>query len=218
MVIGDAITEEDLHVLGAALKGRKLAVGGSGLALGLPANWGAAPRPIPWQGASGPGVVLAGSCSAATRGQVARYKESAPAREITPEAVMAGAIDIDALAGWVLDQDVPPLLHSSADPEDVRRAQAEYGRARLADAIEDMFSTLASTLAARGVQRIVTAGGETSGAVTTALGADRLRIGPRIAAGVPAVRVEGRALVLALKSGNFGGPDFFAEALDCLKG
>ncbi|PRY20932.1 uncharacterized protein YgbK (DUF1537 family) [Aliiruegeria haliotis] len=218
MVIGDAIRDEDLRTLGAAAKGRRLLVGGSGIALGLPANWDIAPAPIPWDGEAGPGVVLSGSCSVATRGQVETYSAKAATWEITAEAAMAGNIDIDEVSEWVLAQDTAPLIYSSADPKKVSAAQKRFGREESAEAIETLFARLAARLAEKGIGRIVTAGGETSGAVTQALGADRLRIGPRIAAGVPALRVDGRPLVLALKSGNFGGPDFFAEALTLLKG
>ncbi len=218
MMIADAIRDDDLRILGQTVKGRRLLVGGSGIALGLPENWGITPTPIPWTGETGPGVVLSGSCSAATRGQVAVYAAKAPSHEITAEAVMGRQVDLGALVEWILTQDVPPLVYSSADPSTVAAAQKTFGRNFLADAIEGTFAALAAMLATKGVGRIVTAGGETSGAVTTALGAASLRIGPRIAAGVPALRVEGQPLVLALKSGNFGGPDFFTEALECLRG
>lgn len=218
MVVADAVRDEDLRTLATAAKGRKLLVGGSGIAIGLPANWGISPGPIPWQGEAGPGVVLSGSCSIATRAQVERYSAIAPSREITAEAVMSGEADIEELAVWVLEQATPPLIYSSADPEKVTAAQDRFGREAIAGRIEAFFASLAALLVERGTGRIVTAGGETSGAVTQGLGADRLRIGPRVAAGVPMLRVEGRPLVLALKSGNFGGPDFFSEALDLLKG
>jgi uncharacterized protein YgbK (DUF1537 family) len=64
------------------------------------------------------------------------------------------------------------------------------------------------------VQRLVVAGGETSGAVVQALGVTTLRIGAAICPGVPWTQAEGRPLLLALKSGNFGGPDFFEQALE----
>ena len=94
-------------------------------------------------------------------------------------------------------------------------AQKKYGREASATAIETLFANLAAALSQAGVARIVVAGGETSGAVVSGLQADTLEIGPKIAAGVPALKVGGRPLALALKSGNFGGPDFFSEALVC---
>ncbi|MBY0440083.1 MAG: hypothetical protein K2W80_18020, partial [Burkholderiales bacterium] len=78
-----------------------------------------------------------------------------------------------------------------------------------------VLAGIAHGLAAAGVRRLVVAGGETSGAVVGALGVRALRIGPVIAPGVPWTASDGGApLWLALKSGNFGAPDFFRTALD----
>ncbi|SLN31896.1 hypothetical protein PSA7680_01539 [Pseudoruegeria aquimaris] len=218
-VIVDAIRDADLMEIGKAAKGSALLCGGSGIALGLPANFGHSPATPAWEPVKGPGVVLSGSCSRATRGQVARYKAIAPHREISAAEAVKGEVTAEDLADWVLAQDVPPLVYSSADPEVVKAAQETFGKGVAAEAIERLFSDLAATLAARGATRIVVAGGETSGAAVQGVRAKALRIGMRLAAGVPAVRVEGgRPLAMALKSGNFGGPDFFAEALALLAG
>ncbi|MEJ6394798.1 3-oxo-tetronate kinase [Gymnodinialimonas sp. 2305UL16-5] len=208
-VIVDAIHDADLVAIGQAAKGMALLCGGSGIALGLPANFGIKAAQPNLPPVTGPGVVLSGSCSIATRGQVAAF--TGPRREITAEAVMAGDITAQALDDWVLAQETPPLVYSSADPAIVRAAQERFGREVVADRIEALFSETAHLLAENGVTRIVAAGGETSGAIVSGLNAKSLSIGPRIAAGVPLVHADGVAL--ALKSGNFGGPDFFAEAL-----
>ena len=109
------------------------------------------------------------------------------------------------------------LVYSSADPEVVKQAQATFGTEAVAGKIEALFSDLAKILVTRGVKRIVVAGGETSGAGTSALSAKALQIGSKIAAGVPVVRLDGGDVALALKSGNFGGKTFFAEALEKMK-
>ena len=112
-----------------------------------------------------------------------------------------------------------PIVYSTADPDAVKAAQERYGAERLAGAIEQFFGQLAVRLADAGVDRIAVGGGETSGAVVTALGIGRLRIGPEIDPGVPALAAEGRRRMnLALKSGNFGAADFFAKALSVLRG
>lgn len=211
MIIMDAITEADLHTIGQAAKGQKILTGGSGIALGLPANFGATPATPPWCGITGPGVILSGSCSRATRGQVATYKANAPHREIKAEDVMSGAITPTELADWTLAQDTSPLIYSSADPDVIHQAQADFGREIIAEKIETLFANLATELAKSGIKRMVVAGGETSGAVVTGLNAQTLHIGPKLAAGVPALRHGDMAL--ALKSGNFGGEDFFTTAL-----
>ena len=209
MVIVDAITEDDLHTIGMAAGRQKLLTGGSGIAVGLPANFGATPATPPWDGVTGPGVILSGSCSRATRGQVADYK--GPRREISAADVMSGKINIADLGDWTLSQSIPPLIYSSADPAVVAQAQTDYGRDTIAGKIETLFADLAASLAAKGVKRMVVAGGETSGAVVTGLNAQTLHIGPKLAPGVPALRHKDMAL--ALKSGNFGAMDFFTTAL-----
>lgn len=212
-VIVDAIRDEDLLEIGRAASGAALLCGGSGIALGLPRNFGAGSVPPRWPGVVGKGAVLSGSCSRATRGQVMRFARTNPAREILAAEVVEGRITARMLADWALEQDDVPLLYSSADPEVVRAAQAQFGLARSAAAIEGLFADLAAELARRGVQRLVVAGGETSGAVVKGLQADVLHIGPRIAPGVPIVQPAGTGMALALKSGNFGAEDFFVTAL-----
>lgn len=211
----DAIRNADLFEIGKASAGIPLLCGGSGIALGLPANFNIRPSQPRWEGISGPGVVLSGSCSRATREQVAHFQSIAPHREITASDAVLGRVCANDLAKWVLDQTSPPMIYSSADPQVVKLAQDEFGKDRASSAIEALFSDLARHLADAGVRRMVVAGGETSGAVVQGLSARQLQIGPRLAPGVPMVRLTGATPVaMALKSGNFGGPAFFSEALD----
>ena len=85
--------------------------------------------------------------------------------------------------------------------------------ARAGALVEACLADIAVGLMTRDVRRLVVAGGETSGAVVQALQVQRLRVGAPIDPGVPWTQAEGRPLLLALKSGNFGGVDFFAKAL-----
>ncbi|MFT4148574.1 MAG: four-carbon acid sugar kinase family protein [Paracoccaceae bacterium] len=220
LIVVDAVSDADLVQIGTAAADLPLLTGGSGIAMGLPANFRAqgllAGAADDWHGVSGRAVVLSGSCSIATRGQVARHRDAGlPLYEITAEDAVAGRLHAMEIATWALTQDRRPLVFSSADPSVVRAAQETYGRDRVAGAIEGLFADIARALVAGGVGRLVVAGGETSGAVVEGLGLTALEIGPEIAPGAPALRTilaDGRALGLALKSGNFGGPDFFAEA------
>jgi uncharacterized protein YgbK (DUF1537 family) len=147
----------------------------------------------------------------ATRGQVVRHAAGHPAREVSAAEVMAGRVAPEDLADWALAQEGIPMIYSSADPARVAQDQARFGAGAVAGAIEALFAELARVLVARGVTRLISAGGETSGAVVEGLGLKQLEIGPEIAPGVPVMRA-GDDLLLALKSGNFGGPDFFVEA------
>lgn len=213
LLVADAIRDEDLRVLGQAAAGLPLVTGGSGIALGLPDNFRnqLSGQAGAWRGQEGRAAILSGSCSVATRAQVARHQGEAPALEVSADALMSGAVTARGVADWMLAQDGLPLAFSSADPDTVRAAQKRHGRETIANAFERFFADTARALVNGGVTRLITAGGETSGAVVEALAPRRLEIGPEIDPGVPAMRA-GKNLVVALKSGNFGGDDFFAKA------
>ncbi|MEM8916367.1 MAG: nucleotide-binding domain containing protein, partial [Pseudomonadota bacterium] len=99
----------------------------------------------------------------------------------------------------------------------VAEVQATFGRDRAASAIENFFAELARLVVQGGATRLLSAGGETSGAVVEGLGLEKLEIGPEIDPGVPALRAR-PDLVIALKSGNFGAEDFFEKADRVLAG
>lgn len=220
LVVVDAIQDADLYQIGKAAAGLRLVTGGSGVALGLPANFQLAGAENEWRGQTGAGVILSGSCSTATRAQVRYYARNHLALAIAADDVVGGTTTAKTVATWLLAHlDEAPLAYSSADPETVARAQDRHGRDVIAGMIEDLFAEVTRTLVAQGVTRLVTAGGETSGAIVEALDIPALDIGPEIAPGVPAMRAVGdRPLVLALKSGNFGSDDFFERALRVLEG
>ena len=222
VIVVDAIRDADLRDIGKGARNLQLITGGSGVALGLPSNLLDAadltPPETDWSGRPGPAALIAGSASNMTRAQVARWMEDHPAREITAEEVMEGRVAPRDAARFALDSDDTALIYSSADPATVKAAQERYGRETVAGRLEDFFAETARQLVDGGVERLVTAGGETSGAVVEGLGIEALRIGPEIAPGVPALEAEGRDLVLALKSGNFGDEDFFGKALAVLQG
>lgn len=215
--IVDAVSDDDLRILGAALAQARLAVGGSGIALGLPENFrrsGALRPAAPARSdVVAPAVVLAGSCSQATRAQVAAFVRVGVVLHADLNHIAHDAGYVERIAEWCLAQARTPLVATSAAPEDVAAANAALG-AGVAGAIEHFFGRLAAALAARGVRRFVVAGGETSGAVVSALGLQLLAVGAEIDPGVPVLTAETpQAMALALKSGNFGATDFFERAL-----
>lgn len=229
-VIVDAVDESDLRADGAAALdaggfgngGVTLICGGSGIALGVPqalrergvlaaGDDASALPPTP-----GRAAVLAGSCSLATRAQIARARADAlPVFDLSersfdePQERVAEALTwADGALG-----ERPIVIVASDTPERVRRNQERYGTAGAAERVEGILAAIARGLRARGVGRIVVAGGETSGAVVEGLGVDALRIGPQIDPGVPwTATFDEPPLALALKSGNFGGEDFFSRA------
>ncbi|MCH8187550.1 MAG: four-carbon acid sugar kinase family protein [Proteobacteria bacterium] len=222
LVVVDALTDDDLIEIGVAVADDKLVTGGSGIALGLPNNFRKAGLvrggSTAFLGAKGPGVVLSGSCSAASRGQVAAHLDGHPGLAVDPDALSSGAITADVAVAFARDRiGQSPIIYTTDEPTAVRAAQERHGREAIAAAIEAFFGEVARRLVETGVTRIAVGGGETSGAVVTALGLEWFRIGPEIDPGVPALAAEGRQPVhLALKSGNFGGSDFFAKALSAM--
>lgn len=226
LAIVDAVANADLLAIGAACHDAALITGGSGIAMGLPENFRragriGAPTVVAPPDVTGPGAILSGSCSQATNEQVARYRASGfPVFHLDPSALADDPAHLASCLDWFagLDRSVPCLIHATDAPEQVARAQQHLGRDRAGAVVEQAMARLATALVEQGVRRLVVAGGETSGAVVAALGVEALRIGPEIAPGVPWTETAGAGprLALALKSGNFGGPDFFADAFAAL--
>jgi uncharacterized protein YgbK (DUF1537 family) len=224
--IVDAVTEDNLFAIGAAAASHPLITGGSGIAIGLPNNFrssGALPKggdagALPL--VQGHAAVLAGSCSRATLFQIGAAREHLPTLELdvlaTPDAAVLTAQALDWADGKL--GATPVVIAASAPPDRVAALQAALGRDAAGALVEDVMARIAAGLVERGVRRLVVAGGETSGAVVSRLGVQRLRIGAEIDPGVPWTYAEGAgpSMLLALKSGNFGGRDFFSGAFKVL--
>lgn len=223
-VVVDAVADEDLVHIATACRDMPLLTGGSALAMPLPGLYfkdgtlsqesaGAERAEI-----APSAIILSGSCSAMTRAQVALYCENAPGFRLDPLALAKGGAG--AALDWLATQplDVAPILYATADPDDVRAAQAELGTNQAGEIVETALAQIAQAARDQGRRRFVVAGGETSGAVTKALDVDRLDIGAEIAPGVPWTYCQsaGHDIALTLKSGNFGAEDFFAHALAVL--
>lgn len=223
LVIVDATSDQDLLTIASAVADRKLVTGGSGIAMGLPRNFiwrglasGSSGRLI---GADGPEAILAGSCSGATRQQIDLHKRNHPTVAIDVDKVMSGETTSDHIVEFITqNHGKAPLAYSSGPPETVEAMQARYGREEVAIALEAFFADTALRLVRAGVTRLVVAGGETSGAVVSALNVGALTIGQEIDPGVPVLLSHGgMPIALALKSGNFGAPDFFVKALERMR-
>jgi uncharacterized protein YgbK (DUF1537 family) len=219
--IVDAISDHHLHAIGEAVAAHALVTGGSGVAMGLPENFRRAGLlPAREDAASLPPAaglcaVVAGSCSRATLGQIGLARDAVPTLELdalaTPDAGVLAAAALDWVEGR-LATDRPVVIAASAPPEKVAALQAKLGREAAGVLVEHALAEVAAGLVARGVTRLVVAGGETSGAVVTRLGVTSLRIGAEIDPGVPWTYAEPAGIHLALKSGNFGARDFFLKA------
>jgi len=226
VVVVDAITDQDLRVIGEAVAEFPLITGGSGIAIGLPENFrraGLLQRDITagqFQAPDGRAAILAGSCSEATRGQIkAAIEAGMSTLKLDPVDIAQGRMDVDEAIRWALAQEGVPLIYSSADPKDVLAAQASLGQEKAGEIVEQFLAKTAIGLRENGVRRLIVAGGETSGAVVGALAPSALFIGREIDPGVPWTLTmgDGAPMALALKSGNFGTADFFLKAWELLK-
>jgi uncharacterized protein YgbK (DUF1537 family) len=225
----DAVFAGDLETIGKVALDHRVSVGASGIGLGLAralvasgkvrsnAPDAAADAPL-----GGPAACLAGSCSQATLQQIASAEAVMPVLHLDPDQVVAGREEGRRALAWAKERlkEGPVLIASSSTPDQVAALQARHGRDAAGHAIEQAMADIAEGLVQSGVRRLVVAGGETSGAVVDRLGIPGFLVGAEIAAGVPVLRAVGAkdgAMLLALKSGNFGGPEFFSDALKLMR-
>ncbi len=222
ILIVDTLQDADLRIIGAACSDMPLVTGGSGIALGLASNFVRAgkvalrPAQARMAAPTGRAVILAGSCSEATRAQIAAAQAGGlPTLGLGVDALLSGEQSAISIAAWAIaqPQDSIPLIYSSTAPATLQDIQARLGKHASGALVESTLAKVGCLLQGAGFSRYLIAGGETSGAVVAALGVTTLEIGPEIATGVPWTRsISGPDLVLALKSGNFGAEDFFLKA------
>lgn len=218
----DAIADNDLETIAAAVAGDRLITGSAGVAAFLPTayrreGWtastsdqGKGPRIV------GNTLILAGSVSGATRRQLKSLGATASILVVRPQEIdVRGPDEIKAQMLARLSEGRPVAVATASNPEEVAADQEALGTVHAAKLIEDTFGELACAAREAGVCRFLIAGGETSGAVVDALGADVFRIGPQITPGVPWTTTETEPrLAIACKSGNFGSDDFFIRAIE----
>ena len=224
IAVVDAVSNDDLMRLGPTLKGMPLVTAGSGVAIGLPQNFGLSPTPqasvLPK--ASGLQAVVSGSCSQATNRQVAHFKATGrPAFLIDPLHLQGSWEDlVKEVLTWAQGHlaSGPVLVYSTATPESVQAVQSQLGVEAAGHQVEQALAAIARGLVELGVQQMVVAGGETSGACVQALAIEQLQIGPQIDPGVPWCHAHTPmgSVHITLKSGNFGTDDFFSKAFTFL--
>ncbi len=225
----DAVFDLDLETIGTVALDHRLSVGASGIGLGLAralvasCKVGASgPNAAARAAVGGPATCLAGSCSQATLQQIANAEKSMPVLHLDPDRVVTGTDEVRRAMAWAVERlgSGPILIASSSTPDEVAALQSRHGRNAAGHAIEQAMADIAEGLVKAGVRRLVVAGGETSGAVVDRLRIPGFLVGEEIAAGVPVLRAVGARsgdMLLALKSGNFGGPEFFSDALKLMR-
>ncbi|NIF82671.1 four-carbon acid sugar kinase family protein [Comamonas sp. Tr-654] len=222
----DAVDDADLLTIGLAVSDLKLITAGSGVAIGLPQNYGIQPdnQASALPTAIGRQAIVSGSCSVATNAQVTHFKQTGGASFAVDPLQLARGDDVVARAmAWAstCDPSSPLLFYATAEPEAVKAVQQQLGVAEAGHIVEKTLSEIARRLVEGGVGQLVVAGGETSGACVQALEITQMRIGPQIAPGVPWCHAHspyalGKGVHVALKSGNFGSMDFFTHAFELL--
>ena len=226
IAIADSISNDDLGRLAAALSDDPLVTAGSGLAIGLPAQWGfkASPEAAQMPAATGRRAIISGSCSVATNAQVHHFIQSGGSAHALDAVALAenGEAQIEHVIAWAdscWNRDPAKLLlvYSTAEPDAVKAAHERLGVERSGELVEQALSRIARAFVERGVGQLVVAGGETAGVCARALGIEQMRIGPQIDPGVPwcyatSPLVPAAGIHVALKSGNFGAKDFFSKA------
>jgi uncharacterized protein YgbK (DUF1537 family) len=225
----DAVFDLDLETIGNVALDHRLSVGASGVGLGLARALVAAGRErndaagkIAEAPIGGPAACLAGSCSQATLQQIANAESAMAVLHLDPDRIVTGQDEVRRALAWAAQRinEGPILIASSSTPDQVAALQSRHGRDATGHAIEQAMADIAEGLVQSGVRRLVIAGGETSGAVVDRLGIPGFLVGAEIATGVPVLRAVGAKqgeMLLALKSGNFGGPRFFADALELMR-
>ena len=227
IAIVDAISNADLYRLAPALAHMPLVTAGSGVAIGLPANFSIQPNPqatmLP--PASGAKAILSGSCSRATNAQVADFVTKGGASFVVdPMSFADGTASVSSIVqqalAWALPKlgDQPVLIYSTAAPEVLQAVQSRMGVEQAGEQVEATLAGIAQGLVEAGVGQLIVAGGETSGAVVQALGMTQLQIGAQIDPGVPwcagRTRPADKLIHVTLKSGNFGRVEFFTQAFE----
>jgi uncharacterized protein YgbK (DUF1537 family) len=229
IAVVDAVSNADLMRLGAALSDMPLVTAGSGVAIGLPANFGIVPnaQASSLPPTNGLQAIVSGSCSRATNAQVTAFRATGlPAIAVDPLRLQQGGQAVQQVVDQALALSQthlakgPVLVYSTAEPDALKSIQDQLGVQTAGQLVEQTLARIAVGLVQLGVGQLIVAGGETSGAVVQALGMTQLQIGAQIDPGVPwcagHTAVSDKTLHITLKSGNFGTPDFFTKAFQCI--
>jgi len=219
-IVPDYIDSADSQRLVELFGNWPLLTGGSGLMVDLARKLAAqTDKEILESGTAGPALLLAGSCSIATLEQIKNFQQTGGLSvKLDPTAIMSGSQTLENLVQFIDDHRGDNILfYSSEEPENLKQNQEAYG-IEIAAVLEKLTAELALAGNERDYNRLIIAGGETSGAVARSLNFKAYQIGESVAPGVPImVPLNNKKVRLVLKSGNFGQPDFFAQALHLTK-
>jgi uncharacterized protein YgbK (DUF1537 family) len=183
--------------------------GSSGIGVALTSHWGLGARSFPAAGSAGsPLLVISGSCSPVTGGQIARARAN---------GFDGFALPLD---GGDSNAELDQIVNALRTGRNVV-AYTSLGHARChvpADRLGTMLGRLAREAIARtGIKRVVVAGGDTSSYAGRALGIESLEMLAQLTPGAPLclARAPGSpadGVEIVFKGGQVGAPEFFARA------
>ena len=223
--VADSITNDDLIALGSAVSNHPLVTGSSGIGFGIsrdlqPKISKTNVKSVKVSNISGKSIILAGSCSKTTRSQLARVIDLWPSIKLDVAKIVKNKKTKFELIEWARNQptDQPVVIFSSSSKKEILELQRDFEIRNVGKLIEKIFADIAESLVKSGFRKLIVAGGETSGAVVSALNIKKLRIGQEISPGIPWTETySDPKLALALKSGNFGDQDFFIKAIKMIQ-
>lgn len=234
-LILDVTDQTDLATIAGAVYDEPVLCGSSALAEELPPVWGAkaaSEERLALAPPDGAGILCAaGSLMPQTRAQIEHFYEGGALRvqldvqqlfePLSREAEfsrLTGVIVAAMLAG----QDV--VFHSPNDPDALEAtlragSKASLSRTEIAGQVSSAVAEVTARVLEQTRQnRLLVAGGETSAAVCERLGIRGMRVWQEICPGLPScVSLSEPAYLLVLKSGSFGAPDFFRQAVEHLR-
>jgi uncharacterized protein YgbK (DUF1537 family) len=233
--IVDVPDQAALGVIASAAHDFRVLCGSSALAEDLPNVWGVratSPAPLDLARHDDVGLLcIAGSLMPQTAAQVHYLRMRGAAALVLDTTCLFGRASREAELARV-EHDAVEALRSgrdvivsssgdSANVEETRAAGTDAGldSNQVARLVSDALSQVAAgVMAATGLNRLVVAGGETSAAVCARLGVTGMRVWQEIQPGLPScVSLSNPPMLLVLKSGSFGSPDFLERALDHLR-
>lgn len=214
-IIPEHRSQEDALKIVKLFGNLKLITGGSGLAEPLAKKYHNSVENKAFGKSISPALILAGSCSEATRNQILEYqRDGGKSYFMDPKKLLSGEDSIENIWNIIKENKGESILvYSSDTPKNVKNVQG-HGVERVAGKLEYVTAELAERAVNAGYHRVIVAGGETSGAITKRLGFSHYHVGESIAPGVPIlIPIQDTRIRLVLKSGNFGEPKFFLQAL-----
>ncbi len=228
-IVTDATEQQDLEIIAEATEKWPLLSGGSGITAAIPRQLFKRRRNLDFserlQKYSRQTLVVAGSCSEATRAQnKLASRHGFKLFVVDSLKILDRSFSVERFRKRIvkhLKTGGNAIIASSATPETIEKVHSALVETKISPEIfgELVAGTLSEIISSVFDYvmpgRMVVSGGETSGAICQRLGISMMETGLPIAPGVPyCFPLHGPDVLTILKSGNFGGEDFYLQARD----